>query len=104
MPELGQIAGQELVGDGLAVDEDPIVVEDHEVIAHAPDPRGLRQTVSYLKTPENAEALELWKPCHKSPERRKPPCPRHGGFPKNCSAASYSPTGSPLQYHRRCKA
>ncbi|MGW3269568.1 hypothetical protein, partial [Streptomyces sp. NPDC001056] len=31
-------------------------------------------------------------------ERRKPPHHWCGGFPKNCSAASYSPTGSPLQY------
>ena len=36
---------------------------------------------------------------------QKAPVPNGtGAFYKNCSAASYSPTGSPLQYHRRCKA
>ena len=33
------------------------------------------------------------------------PGPKVRGFPfNNSSAASYSPTGSPLQYHRRCEA
>src|SRR5690606_35665383 len=32
-------------------------------------------------------------------KRRKPRTGKVRGFPKNCSAASYSPTGSPLQYH-----
>ncbi|BBC35627.1 hypothetical protein SGFS_069210 [Streptomyces graminofaciens] len=34
MPELGQIAGQEPVGDRLTVDENTVVVEDDKVIAH----------------------------------------------------------------------
>ncbi len=40
------------------------------------------------------------------PEMQKAPEPVSpaGGYLKICSAASYSPTGSPLQYHRRCKA
>ncbi|GAA1365430.1 hypothetical protein GCM10009612_47320 [Streptomyces beijiangensis] len=33
---------------------------------------------------------------------QKTPAPKGAGVSRNdCSAASYSPTGSPLQYHRR---
>ncbi|MDH6630697.1 CheY-like chemotaxis protein, partial [Streptomyces sp. LBL] len=40
---------------------------------------------------------ETGKPVLKFPERRKPRTNRCGVSFKNCSAASYSPTGSPLQ-------
>ncbi|GHG28288.1 hypothetical protein GCM10018777_49660 [Streptomyces albogriseolus] len=52
MPELGEIGGEVSVGEGLAVDEDSVVVENHEVIAHEPDPK-----------------------------RRKPPCRMARGLP-----------------------
>ncbi|GHE86322.1 hypothetical protein GCM10014715_48340 [Streptomyces spiralis] len=34
MPQLGEVGGEQPVGYRLAVDEDAVVVEDDEVIAH----------------------------------------------------------------------
>ena len=34
MPEFGQILGEEPIGDRLAVDENTVIVEDHEVVSH----------------------------------------------------------------------
>ncbi len=50
---------------------------------------------AYDATLEEAET-------RKSPNSRD--IPGVGALSKRSSAASYSPTGSPLQYHRRCEA
>ena len=39
MPQLGQVGGQVPIGNGLAVDEDTVVVKDDEVIAHDEEPK-----------------------------------------------------------------
>ncbi|GAA4303056.1 hypothetical protein GCM10023086_19710 [Streptomyces venetus] len=39
MPQLGEVRREQPVGDGLAVDEYAVVVEDHEVIAHGFEPK-----------------------------------------------------------------
>ncbi|GHE53927.1 hypothetical protein GCM10018782_30770 [Streptomyces griseoaurantiacus] len=75
MSQLGEVGGEKGVGQGLTVDEDTVVIEEDEVIAHTGHPK-----------------------------RRKPRTKWCGVFLNICSAVSYSPTGSPLQYHRRCKA
>ncbi len=76
MPQLGEIAGQQPVGDRLTVDEDTVVVEDHEVIAHTVEPK-----------------------------RRKPPYRINGtGFSQYLFGGVLLSHRVPLQYHRRCKA
>ncbi|GHH57790.1 hypothetical protein GCM10018775_66110 [Streptomyces umbrinus] len=51
MPQLGEIGGQQRIGDRLTVHEDAVVVEDHQFVAH-----------------------------NKDPKRKKAPAPKCGGF------------------------